>query len=62
MIQDIIERLKDVNRMIDIHSINGGIMLEQYKNIRDRLIFELESEIENIKEFENWKEWKNITK
>ena len=45
--------------MIDLHSINGGLMLEQYKSIREKLFTELESEIENLKEFDNWKEWKN---
>jgi hypothetical protein len=34
-------------------------MLEQYKSIREKLFTELESEIENLKEFDNWKEWKN---
>ena len=59
MIQDIIEEIKKVNQMIDLHSVNGGLMLEQYKNRRERLFIELESEIENLKEFDNWKEWKN---
>ena len=59
MIQDIIEEIKKVNKMIDLHSINGGLMLEQYKSKRERLFVELESEIENLKEFDNWKEWKN---
>ena len=59
MIQDVIEEIKKVNQMIDLHSINGGLMLEQYKSIREKLFIELESEIENLKEFDNWKEWKN---
>lgn len=59
MIQDIIEEIKKVNKMIDLHSINGGLMLEQYKSMRESLFIELESEIENLKEFDNWKEWKN---
>ena len=59
MIQDIIEEIKKVNAMIDLHSINGGLMLHQYKSIREKLFVELESEIENLKEFETWKEWKN---
>ena len=60
MIQDIIEEIKKVNKMIDLHSINGGLMLEQYKKRRENLFIELESEIENLKEFDNWKEWKNF--
>ena len=59
MIQDVIEEIKKVNQMIDLHSINGGLMLEQYKSMRERLFVELESEIEKLKEFDNWKEWKN---
>ena len=59
MIQDTVEEIKKVNKMIDLHSINGGLMLEQYKSKRERLFAELESEIEKLKEFDNWKEWKN---
>jgi|688.fasta_scaffold2068190_2 hypothetical protein len=59
MIQDIIEEIIKVNKMVDLHSINGGLMLEQYKSKRERLFVELESEIEKLKEFDNWKEWKN---
>lgn len=59
MIQDIIEEIKKVNKMIDLHSINGGLMLEQYKSMRESLFIKLESEIEKLKEFDNWKEWKN---
>lgn len=59
MIQDIIEEIKKLNQMVDLHSINGGLMLEQYKSRRDRLFDELESEIEKLKEFDNWKAWKN---
>lgn len=59
MIQDIIEEIKKVNTMIDLHSINGDLMLDQYKSMRERLFIELDSEIENLKEFDNWKEWKS---
>ena len=59
MILDIIEEIKKVNTMVDLHSINGGLMLEQYKKRRENLFIELESEIEKLKEFDNWKEWKN---
>lgn len=60
MIQDIIEEIRKVNEMIDLHCNNEiDITLSQYKSIRDRLIFELEEEIEKLKDFENWKEWKN---
>jgi hypothetical protein len=60
MIQDTIEEIKKVNNMIDLHSINGGLILEQDKSMREKLFIELESEIEKLKEFDNWKEWKNL--
>jgi len=61
MIQDIIEEIKNVNLMVDLHSTNidSDFMLKQYQSKRDQLISELESEIGKLKEFDNWKEWKN---
>ena len=46
--------------MVDLHSINNDIfMLKQYQFKRDQLISELEYKIEELKEFENWKSWRN---
>ncbi len=61
MIQDVIEEIKKVNKMIDFHSTNneGDFMLKQYQAKRDQLISELESEIEKLNDFDNWKAWKN---
>lgn len=60
MIQDIIEEIKKVNQIIDIHSTNDGdFMLKQYKSKRDQLISELEEELVKLNDFDNWKEWKN---
>ena len=59
MIQDIIEEIKKVNEMIDLHSINGGLMLHQYKSMREKLFIELEEELVKLNDFDNWKEWKN---
>jgi len=61
MIQDIIEEVKKVNQMIDLHSTNkdSDFMLKQYQAKRDQLISELESEIEKLNDFDNWKDWKN---
>ena len=61
MIQDIIEEIKKVNKMIDFHSTNkdSDFMLKQYQAKRDQLISELESELEKLNDFDNWKEWKN---
>ena len=41
MIQDTVEEIKKVNKMIDLHSINGGLMLHQYKIMREKLFIEL---------------------
>ena len=61
MIQDIIEEIKKVNQMIDFHSTNNDsdFMLKQYQAKRDQLISELESELEKLNDFDNWKAWKN---
>jgi hypothetical protein len=61
MIRDIIEEIKKVNQMVDLHSTNidSDFMLKQYQSKRDQLISELEYELEKLKEFDNWKEWKN---
>ena len=59
MIQDIIEEIKKVNAMMDLHSINGGLMLHQYKSMREKLFIELEEELVKLNDFDNWKEWKN---
>jgi hypothetical protein len=60
MIQDIIEEIKKVNQMIDLHSKNDtDFMLKQYQHKRDQLIDELEINLVKILDFDNWKEWKN---
>lgn len=62
MIKGIIEEIKEVNKMIDIHSKDknkSDSMLEQYQYRRDKLIIELETNIESILDFDNWKDWKN---
>ncbi len=62
MIEDIIEKLKKVNQMIDLNSTNkdNDLMLEQYQHKRDQLISELERELIKLEDFDNWKEWKNF--
>ena len=60
MIKDIIEEIKKVNQMIDLHSTSDGdFMLNQYQHLRDRLISELELETEKLMDFYYWKDWKN---
>ena len=62
MIQDIIEEIKKVNHLIDLHSKNNDsdFMLIQYQHKRDQLISELEEELIKLNDFDNWKEWKNF--
>lgn len=46
VIQDIIEEIKKVNEMIDLHSTHTpDFMLKQYQFKRDELITELEKEL-----------------
>jgi hypothetical protein len=47
--------------MVDLHSTNNDsdFMLKQYQSKRDQLISELESELEKLNDFDNWKAWKN---
>ena len=60
MIKDIIEEIKKVNQMIDLHSTSDGdFMLNQYQQLRARLISELELETEKLMDFYYWKVWKN---
>ena len=61
MIQDVIEEIKNVNQMVDLHSTNNDddFMLKQYQFKRDQLISELEEELFKLNNFENWKEWKD---
>ena len=60
MTKDIIEEIKKVNKMIDLHSTSDSdFMLKQYQFKRDQLISELEEELVKLDDFDNWKEWKN---
>jgi len=61
MIRDIIEEIKKVNQMVDLHLTNkdSDFMLKQYQSKRDQLISELEYELEKLNDFDNWKDWKN---
>jgi len=61
MIRDIIEEIKKVNQMVDLHSTNkdSDFMLKQYQSKRNQLISELEYELEKLNDFDNWKDWKN---
>ena len=61
MIQNKIKELKEINRLIDIEetimSHESKVGLLKFK--RDEIISEIENKLELLKEFDNWKEWKN---
>lgn len=61
MIQDKINELKELNRLIDIEetvmSHESELGLLKFK--RDQIISEIEEELEKLQEFENWKNWKS---
>jgi len=58
MIQETIKQIKELNNKINIDKHND-YMFNQYRIERDQLISKLEKEIEELKDFDNWKEWKN---
>lgn len=61
MIQDKIKELKEINKLIDIEetvmSHESELGLLKFK--RDQIISEIETEINNLLDFDNWKEWKS---
>lgn len=58
MIQDTIREIKKVNEMMNYDRHNDFVQ-KQNKDRRDSLIVKLEKEIEELKDFDTWKEWKN---
>lgn len=58
MIQDTIREIKKVNEMMNYDRHNDFVQ-KQNKDRRDSLIAKLEKEIEELKDFDTWKEWKN---
>lgn len=61
MIQNRISELKEINKLIDIEetvmSHESELGLLKFK--RDQIISEIETEINNLLDFDNWKEWKS---
>lgn len=61
MIQDKVIELKEINKLIDIEetvmSHESELGLLKFK--RDQIISEIETEINNLLDFDNWKEWKS---
>ena len=61
MIQSRISELKEINKLIDteetVMSHESELGLLKFK--RDQIISEIETEINNLLDFDNWKEWKS---
>jgi len=58
MILDKIQELKSLNNLIDSRTESESIS-ESYKIRRDKILLDLEKEIEELGDFDTWKEWKN---
>ena len=58
MIQDKIKELKEVNRIIDLRN-GSGVSVESHISRRNQIISEIEKNLELLKDFDTWKEWKN---
>jgi transposase len=61
-IEDLLEELKKVDSMIEIHSDSNSIMLDQYKSVKSNIVSELASEL--VMEYPNNSElgskWRSI--
>ena len=58
MIQETIKEIKELNDKMFFHR-NNDYAFHQFRVKRDNLISKLEQEIEELKDFDTWKEWKN---
>lgn len=58
MIQETIKEIKELNAKM-LYDRNNEHAFNQFRTKRDVLISKLEKEIEELKDFEVWKEWKN---
>jgi hypothetical protein len=59
MIQFKIKELKETIKLIDLRN-SSDVSIESHKKRRDQLISEIEEELLKLKDFDNWKEWKNF--
>lgn len=58
MIQETIKDIKQLNDKM-VYDKNNDYAFNQFRIKRDSLIAKLEEEIEELKDFYVWKEWKN---
>ncbi len=59
-IEQLLQDLTKINGEIDHHTNLGDhFMINQLRRKRESLINNIKLELERLKEFENWKEWKN---
>jgi len=57
MIEDIIKEIQELNHILDL-SRDNIFLYRNYKSKRDELFSKLQKEVENLRDFEVWKEWK----
>lgn len=58
MIQKTIKEIKKLNDKM-VYDKNNDYAFNKFRIERDILISKLEEEIESLKDFDTWKEWKN---
>lgn len=58
MIQETIREIKKLNDKM-VYDKNNDYAFNKFRIERDILISKLEEEIESLKDFDTWKEWKN---
>jgi hypothetical protein len=61
-IEDLLDQIKKVDSMIEIHSNSDSVMLDQYNKIRIKLVNELASDlfISYSNDFELGSKWRSI--
>ena len=57
--EDIVLELIRINREIETIK-DDQFLLTKFKRRRDNLLIDLQLKLEGLKDFDNWKEWKNL--
>lgn len=57
--EDIVLELIRINREIETIK-DDQFLLTKFKRRRDNLLIDLQLKLEELKDFDNWKEWKHL--
>ena len=57
--EDIVLELIRINREIETIK-DDQFLLTKFKRRRDNLLIDLQLKLEQLKDFDNWKEWKHL--